>query len=76
MREAPPIDSIAWNFQRICHTQFIHNKLVDLKVLDFGSTNDEASDGDRAHGKGSNRQRTERKSSDALRSDRQCANAR
>ena len=70
-----PINSIARNFQRIGHTQFVHNKLVDLKVLDFRSTNDEASDGDGAHGKGSNCQRTKRESSHALRSDCQYAHA-
>ena len=42
---------------------------------DFRSTNDEAADRDDAQRKRSNRQRPERESSDALRSDRQCADA-
>jgi hypothetical protein len=57
------------------HAQSVHNKVVDFKMLDFCSTNDEAANSDDAQRESSNRQRTERESSDALRSDRQCADA-
>jgi hypothetical protein len=61
--------------QRIRHSQSVHNKVADFKMPDFRSTNDEAADGDDAQRKRSNCQRPERESSDALRSDRQRANA-
>src|SRR4029453_8070815 len=69
------INSIAWNLQRIRHSQLVHNKVVDFKELDFCSTDDEAPDSDDAQCKRSNRQRTERESSNTLRSDCQCADA-
>jgi hypothetical protein len=64
------INSIAWNFQRIRHSQSVHNKIVDFKMPDFRSTYDEAADRDDAQCKRSDRQRPKRESSDTLRSDR------
>jgi hypothetical protein len=69
------INSIAWDFQRIRHTQFIYKKLVDFKTLNFRSADDETANGDGPNRNGPNRQRAKRESSDTLRSDCQCADA-
>jgi hypothetical protein len=69
------INSIAWNLQRIRHSQFVYDKVVDFKMPDFASTDNKAPDREGAQSKRANRQRTKRESSNTLRSDRQRAEA-
>lgn len=57
------------------YAQSVHNKIIDFKMLDLCSTNDDATNGNYAQCKGSDRQRAERESADALRSDGQRADA-
>jgi hypothetical protein len=69
------INSSAWDFQRIRHAQSVYNEVVDFKMLYFRPTNHKAPNNNNAQCKGSNCQRTEGESSNALRTDRHRADA-